>query len=267
MLIGEICLPLPRLVAYYGERSNGVHLPFNFELIDAPWDARGIARFIDAYEAALPDGAWPNWVLGSHDTRRVAARLGEAQARVAAMLLLTLRGTPTLYQGDEIGIGEVVLAPDQVRDPRELREPGLGLGRDPGRTPMAWDGSPNGGFSSAQPWLPLHRDWRTRNVETQSADPASMLSLYLRLLELRRSRKALSIGDYSPIAAEGDVLAYKRCFGDEAFAVALNLGSRVQPLPDLPPGFEPALSTLCDLPRGRPEALRPDEGLLLARSC
>src|SRR3546814_12795723 len=97
----------------------------------------------------------------------MAARVGEAQARVAAMLLLTLRGTPTLYQGDEIGLGEVTIPPDQLKDPRELREPGLGLGRDPSRTPMAWDASPNRGFSEGPPWLPLHSDRRSRHEEAQ----------------------------------------------------------------------------------------------------
>jgi alpha-glucosidase len=270
VLIGEVFLPLPRLMTYYGAAGHGapatgVHLPFNFELIEAPWNARVIADFIDAYEAALPAGAWPNWVLGSHDARRVAGRLGEGQARVAAMLLLTLRGTPTLYQGDEIGIGEVVLAPDEIRDPRELREPGLGLGRDPARTPMAWDGSANAGFSDAKPWLPLHADWRVRNVEALSAEPASILNLYKRLLRLRHEHRALSVGDYVAVPAAGDVLAYRRRGGDEEFLVALNLSGRRQPCADVPRGFEPILSTLPGALPTDLAALRPDEGLLLMR--
>src|SRR3546814_17077927 len=115
------------------------------------------------------------------------------------MLLLTLRGTPTLYQGDEIGIGEVTIPPDQLKDPRELREPGLGLGRDPSRTPMAWDASLNGGFSEGTPWLPLHSDWRSRNVEAQLGDTGSMLHLYRRLLRLRRGHLALSIGECTDV--------------------------------------------------------------------
>ena len=82
-------------------------MPFHFGLIGAKWDACTLAAMIAGYEAALPSGGWPNWVLGNHDRPRIAARLGEAQARVAAMLLLTLRGTPTVYYGDEIGIGLV----------------------------------------------------------------------------------------------------------------------------------------------------------------
>ena len=103
LLIGEIYLPLERLVAYYGKDLSGAHLPFNFQLILTAWKADAIARLIDEYENALPPGGWPNWVLGNHDQPRIAARVGEAQARVAAMLLLTLRGTPTMYYGDEIG--------------------------------------------------------------------------------------------------------------------------------------------------------------------
>ena len=128
VLIGEIYLPVDRLMHYYGRERAGVHLPFNFQLIDAPWEARSLATLIADYEAALPPGGWPNWVLGNHDRPRVAAKRGQAQARVAAMLLLTLRGTPTLYYGDELGLSDVAIPPAQVQDPRELREPGLGLG-------------------------------------------------------------------------------------------------------------------------------------------
>ena len=117
------------------------------------------------------------------------------------MLLLTLRGTPTLYQGDEIGIGKVDIPPDRVRDPQDLRQPGMGLGRDRSRTPMAWDATPNAGFSTAEPWLPLHPDWRTRNVAAQEADPASMLWLYRRLLAARRASPALSLGSMALHAA------------------------------------------------------------------
>ena len=117
VLIGEIYLPIEQLVAYYGHNLRGANLPFNFQLLQTAWNAESIARLIDAYEAALPPGAWPNWVLGNHDTRRLASRIGEAQARVAAMLLLTLRGTPTIYYGEEIGLKDVEISPDQVQDP------------------------------------------------------------------------------------------------------------------------------------------------------
>ncbi len=189
----------------------------------------------------------------------IAARLGEAQARVAAMLLLTLRGTPTLYQGDELGIGKVDITPDKVRDPKELREPGIGLGRDPSRTPMAWDDSLNAGFSSAEPWLPLHPDWSSRNTAAQAGDPASMLSLYRNLLRLRRTEPALSIGGFELVELGSSVLAYERSCAGTRLLVALNLTAEPQ-LIELPPGT-PLLSTV-DLPSSH-GALRPNEGLIL----
>nr|MDQ2998759.1 alpha-amylase family glycosyl hydrolase [Chloroflexota bacterium] len=107
MMVGEIYLPIERLMAYYGVSGAGTHLPFNFQLIQLPWNARVLDAAIAAYEAALPADGWPNWVLGNHDQHRIASRVGAAQARVAAMLLLTLRGTPTMYNGDELGMHDV----------------------------------------------------------------------------------------------------------------------------------------------------------------
>ena len=210
VLIGEIYLPVDRLMQYYGGERPEMHLPFNFQLIDAPWEARALAAVITDYEAALPPGGWPNWVLGNHDRPRVAARRGQAQARVAAVLLLTLRGTPTLYYGDELGLSDVMIEASQVRDPRELREPGLALGRDPVRTPMAWDDSENAGFSTTKPWLPLNADWPTRNVAQMTEGPQSILTLYRRLLTIRRDCPALSIGDFVLLNVEDDVLVYER---------------------------------------------------------
>jgi alpha-glucosidase len=126
VLIGEIYLPLGRLMAYCGTNLDGVHLPFNFQLLQSTWNARCIAALIDEYKAALPPGGWPNWVLGNHDSPRIASRAGLPQAPVAAMLLLTLRGTPTLYYGDELGMVNVPIAPNRVRDPLEKNVPGRG---------------------------------------------------------------------------------------------------------------------------------------------
>jgi len=253
VLIGEIYLPVDRLMAYYGTDRAGVHLPFNFLLIDAPWDAAALAKLISGYEAALPPGGWPNWVLGNHDRPRIATKRGIAQARVAAMLLLTLRGTPTLYYGDEIGMIDGTIPADRVTDPRELREPGLGLGRDPVRTPMQWDSSPNAGFSRGEPWLPLGADWVTRNVAAQDGDPDSMLALYRALLALRRTHPALAIGDFRLVDAPDGVLAYERCLDDEAITVALNLTDRAIPMP------LPGRTLLSTLPAPG-DALAPNEG-------
>ncbi len=226
VLIGEIYLPIGRLVAYYGSDGAGAHLPFNFQLITLPWNARLISAAVSEYEAALPAHGWPNWVLGNHDQHRIASRVGLAQARVAAMLLLTLRGTPTLYYGDEIGMRDGVILPEQVQDPQEKNVPGLGLGRDPERTPMQWTAGPSAGFTTGAPWLPLAIDAARTNVEREKDDPGSMLTLYRRLLALRRAEAALSVGSFAPVPGPDEWIAYLRQAGGRRFLVALNLGHR-----------------------------------------
>ncbi len=221
VLIGELYLPIERMVTYYGPHLDEANLPFNFQLISADWTAEAIGKIVRDYEAALPPGAWPNWVLSNHDRRRVASRVGPAQARNAAMLLLTLRGTPTLYYGDELGLEQVPVPPDRVQDPWGKSEPAQG--RDPCRTPMPWDDSPHAGFTTGEPWLPLNADWRTRNVSAEAADPGSMLSLYRRLIALRRASPALSLGEVEVLRAEDGVLAYERRSGEERMRVVLNL--------------------------------------------
>jgi alpha-glucosidase len=204
--IGELGYDLPRWVKYYGENGDGLHLPFNFRLMNQPWNALAIRRSVDELEAALPEFAWPNYVLGSHDAPRLASRIGPAQARVAAMLLLTLRGTPTLYYGDELGLENGIIPPEKMQDPQGLRL-GPKRSRDVARTPMQWDASPHAGFSSADPWLPVSADYATRNVATQSADSTSILNLYRRLIWYRRATPALQGGTYRAV----DV-GYEGCF-------------------------------------------------------
>jgi alpha-glucosidase len=225
VLIGEVYLPLQRLVAYYGNDLTGAQMPFNFALLSTLWSARSIEKIIADYEGALPAGAWPNWVLGNHDRPRVASRVGQDQARVAAMLLLTLRGTPTLYYGDEIGMRQVAIAPDQVRDPFEKNVPGIGVGRDGCRTPMQWDATPAAGFSASTPWLPVSDDFQQENVINLEADAQSILSLYKALIRLRKHLPQLVSGDYVPLAAQGDLLLYRRQSGGTSIVIALNLGA------------------------------------------
>jgi alpha-glucosidase len=227
VLIGEIYLPLERLMTYYGADLAEAHLPFNFALIQTRWTAADVARIIREYEAALPHGAWPNWVLGNHDQSRIATRVGLAQARVAAMLLLTLRGTPTLYYGEELGLRDVTIAPTQVRDPAEKNQPGIGVGRDPQRTPMPWNATPGGGFTSGKPWLPLG-DHDLCNVEAQHADRHSMLNLYRSLMKLRRAHGALAEGTVAAVEVRGDVLLFEREADGERFLVVLNFGPATQ---------------------------------------
>jgi alpha-glucosidase len=259
-------------MAYYGTNLDGVQLPFNFQLLQSTWNARRIAALIDEYEAGLPRGGWPNWVLGNHDTPRIASRVGRPQARVAAMLLLTLRGTPTLYYGDELGMVNVPIPPDRVRDPLEMNVPGKDLGRDPSRTPMQWDPSPQAGFTVGEPWLPISDDCATVNVQSEAKDTTSMLSLYRRLLQLRGSCPALSVGEYEPVAATGDLLAYLRRTPGERVLVALNLGAEPHSLSidSLGSTGRILLSTYLDrsheLMAGS-IGLRPDEGVIMSLSA
>src|SRR5215469_1099934 len=268
VLIGEIYLPIERLVAYYGRELGGLHLPFNFALLHTPWRARTIAALIDEYEWALPPGGWPNWVLGNHDSPRIASRVGEQQVCCAAMLLLTLRGTPTLYYGDEIGMPQATLRPDEVRDPFEWRVPGLGVGRDGCRTPMQWSSAKYAGFSTAPPWLPVEPSYRDRNVASQNEVATSVLALYRRLIALRRQHRALRVGSYRPVIAAGEVLLFVRECETERLLVALNLGH--EPISVTFPGGRlqghVLLSTFCDRDSesaNRRIDLRSDEGIIV----
>jgi alpha-glucosidase len=286
VLIGEIYLPLPDLVKYYGmpvkqgpaqlpapetQELNGANLPFNFHLIQTEWKASAIAEIIRRYEELLPPGGWPNYVLGNHDQPRLASRVGAKQARAAAMLLLTLRGTPTMYYGDELGMQDVQIAPDQVLDPAEKNEPGKERGRDPERSPMLWVNAPNAGFTApdAKPWLPLESDWPTKNAAAQRSDAKSMLTLYRRLLALRRQHDTLHAGAITGVGAEGDVLRYVRKSlpdGESTdFQVVLNLGTEVAKV-----GCQPGtvvLTTMLDGAGARVDGdvtVEAGEGLLIA---
>jgi alpha-glucosidase len=266
VLIGEVYLPIERLVTYYGRDMKGAHLPFNFQLISARWTAADIARIVNDYEAALPQKAAANWVLGNHDQKRIATRVGASGARIGAMLLLTLRGTPTIYYGDELGLENVPIAPDRARDPWENNEPGLG--RDPARTPMPWDGSLNAGFSANTPWLPLNSDYQRRNTAKLAGDPGSILNLYRHLIRLRRHHAALSVGRLIGIHADMNVLAFERDDGETRLLILLNFAQeqRQKSLPvDADLGLA-LLSTHLDREQEYVQAkltLRPSEGVIL----
>jgi len=268
VLIGEIWLPPAELVTFYGKELDELHLPFNFGLLELEqWQAQTVHEAIVAYEKALPPKAWPNWVLGNHDRRRLATRVGHAQARVAAMLLLTLRGTPTLYYGDEIGMVEVELPREVWRDPQGLRG---GQTRDGCRTPMRWDDSALAGFTTGTPWLPLDQPAGT-DVATRRDDPASMLSLYRALLRLRRAEPALNLGDWHDLGRAGSAIAYMRISGEPGgrrFLVCLNLAGEPSPLPEAATSLrgEIVVSTLPTQGRARFEGRRDlaaDEGLVI----
>ena len=269
VLIGEIHLPFERLMAYYGPAGDELRLPANLSLLSCPWTARDVAELVARYEAALPAGAWPNWAIGNHDTSRIASRVGLGQARIAAMLLLTLRGTPTLYAGDELGMRDVPVPPDRIRDTLAQRLPDYGLGRDPARAPMCWDETPNAGFTSGEPWLPMAAASPEMCVAVQREDPLSLLSLYRRLLTLRRAESALVLGDWALVSREGDLFAYQRSDGDRRLIVALNFGDEpaLMRMPDPPLAGRLLLSTHLDRDDEAVHgeiALRQDEGVVVA---
>ncbi|MBC7450724.1 MAG: alpha-amylase, partial [Cytophagales bacterium] len=159
-----------------------------------------------------------------HDQVRIIGRVGIQQARIAAMLLLTLRGTPTVYYGDEIGMRDVPIPFEEVQDPQGLNMPEKNLSRDPSRTPMQWDASDHAGFTTGAPWLRLDRNYKKINVEKESSDESSMFSLYKALIHLRQSEPSLVYGHYIPVFSDHQMIAYIRSAeGHDRFLIVLNL--------------------------------------------
>ena len=226
VLVAEMGLPPARAERYY----TSIHVPFNFGLITEPWTAPRLARRISAHLDALPAGATPNWVLGSHDVHRLATRLGPARARVAAVVALTLPGTVTLYCGDELGLPDNPRLPHQPRDGFGRRNPTLS--RDPARAPMPWDSSSHRGFSQSEPWLPTYAGADALDVAAQRQSPASALTLYRRLLELRRTL-GWSRGSVSPPEGRTGELVYDLHVNGRNYGVIARIddGEHTTPLP------------------------------------
>lgn len=263
VLVTEAYLSIPQLLPYY---EAGIHVPFNFQLVTLPWHPAVIRQEIDTYEGLLPRQYWPNWVLGNHDNSRVATRVGAAQARIGAMLLLTLRGTPTLYYGDELGMQDVPIPPTLVQDPWERNVPGHGLGRDPERTPMQWSAEPHAGFSRVAPWLPVAEDFAQVNVACLKDNPRSLLTLYRRLIALRNTEEALQTGGYAPITTDEHVLAFLRQGNSARFVIALNFHAASVTFVHFQLHGHIRLSTLLDREREQISgrlSLRGNEGVIL----
>ncbi len=198
-------------------------MPFNYNLMVSDWTAPAVRKTVEKVESVLPEWAWTNWTMGNHDEVRIASRLGDVAARQAAVLLSTLRGTPFLYYGDEVGM---LNGSNQGRDP--WGDNVSFLSRDGCRTPMQWDNSPLVGFTeAASPWIPIGPDPEDRNVRAQRSDPESLLHLYRNLLAVRRQRISLRTGDYRSLASpEPDVLLFLRRTETESTTVAVNFGSQ-----------------------------------------
>jgi len=258
MMVGEVWPREQRSLADY-LRPDELQQAFNFRFLFSPWSADAFRSRIKEVEALLGD-AWPTYTLSNHDFPRHLTRYGErdadARARMAAILLLTMRGTPFIYYGEEIGMENVAIPQSHQRDP---------VGRDGCRTAMQWNGSRMGGFTSAsEAWLPMG-DCAAINVEKQLADPSSMLSLYRRMIQLRKSSRALSEGSYrSEPDSPADCLVFHRELGDQHIMVALNFASSSRRI------VVPRASIMLSTDRNRTEAavtagitLRPNEGLIL----
>lgn len=238
VLIGETHGQDARLAAScHGEAGDELHMAFNFDFLNQPWKAAAFRRSAEAWYSCLPSGAWPNFTLSNHDRPRAAfrfrardPRVTEGRAKVAAALLLTLRGTPFVYFGEEIAMQCERIPRARLQDPLGLATWPLAFtGRDPERTPMQWDSGEGGGFGSPEPWLPLNSDWKTRNVEAQGKDPSSVLTWYKALLALRRRRAELREAGLEFIDAGPDLLAWRRGgpgWGAAESIIVLNFASR-----------------------------------------
>ncbi len=226
VLLGELHLTLERVAALGGRR--GLDVAMNFSLIDVPWRGKALGDLVRRYEAALPIGAWPNWVLSNHDRSRLATRVGVDRVRGALTLLLTLRGTPTLYYGDELGLPDAPVAAPRVRDCAALRTGDLTLGRDPERMPMPWTRDRHAGFTDpdVEPWLPVP-SWATGlSVAAQEVDPRSTLRMVRSLVRYRHASDALRRGSVSVLSDDDELLVLRRESPRETLLVAISLTDR-----------------------------------------
>jgi alpha-glucosidase len=224
MIVGEVALQDLHRVVSYLHSGDQLHLAHNFVFVDLPWDAEDFRTSIEDFEAIAEGRAWPAWFLSNHDLPRVASRfdhdgLGQERARAVALMLYALRGTPFVFQGEELGLPDAEIPPERVVDVD---------GRDPERAPIPWRppsaAGPGAGFTDgdAEPWLPLVAEAETLNVESQAGDPRSTLSLVRRLAELRAGTPALQLGEQRPVEAGKDVLAWLRCDNGDRLLGAVN---------------------------------------------
>ena len=256
--VGETFLPTrEKLIRYSGDHT--LHAAFDFDLMWSRYNPADLLQPIQAWETLYAEHRlWPNYVLGNHDATRMASRHtrheDDARLKILMALLLTLRGTPFLYYGDEIGMRDIPLKRSEIMDPPGKKYWPFYRGRDGCRSPMQWDGSPNAGFSSQKPWLPVHTNHRTRNVQSQQADSGSLFNLTRNLIALRRAHHALQHGDFTLVTPRPrEALAYLRQTPDQTLLVVLNFTEHTTTvelqLEKPTPASELLLSTArCDLP-------------------
>ena len=236
MSVGEIYSTPPGnpaiAASYLGKGEDTLHLAFDFSLIFKRWSARSYYLAIRKWMQLIPKKGWPCFVLSNHDLHRSINRLGVGsnkieKAKIAATLLLTMRGTPFIYYGEEIGMPNVKIERKEIMDPLGKRYWPIYSGRDSARTPMRWTNMENAGFSNAKPWLPIGNDLKKNNVYTQLEDPESILNVYKRLLALRKNNEILQKGKWVPVLkGQKGVLVYYRDLKKERIMVALNFTAK-----------------------------------------
>ena len=235
VLVGEIYTMPPgnsEIAASYLADGKGIHLAFDFSLIFRSWGARNYYKCIRDWYTNIPEQGWPCNVLSNHDLFRSIDRFPwrrnkEEKARIAAALLLTIKGTPFIYYGEEIGMRNTKIAYSDIKDPLGKRFRPFFSGRDKARTPMQWNPGLHGGFTLGHPWLPVNADSISRNVEAYNNDHSSLLNFYRTLIRIRKANTALQQGRWVPlIAGRSVILAYARILNDERIVVILNFTSR-----------------------------------------
>jgi alpha-glucosidase len=238
-MIGEVFSDTPvDCVSYLGNGTDALHMSFYLDFIRRKWSAEEYRDSVGWLEKHIPDDGWPCYYLNNHDLKRTYGRLGggadaDAKARVTAAMLLTLRGTPIIYNGEEIGMPTAKVPKRMMDDPLGRKFWPLQVGRDGSRTPMHWSAGDHAGFSSSQPWLPVDPSHVVKNVEHQAASPGSLLDWYRRLIRLRGDSPALHAGSYRAIdGVPKGVFAYLREAGPDGVAVFLNFTKRSVALPE-----------------------------------
>ncbi|MFA1538715.1 glycoside hydrolase family 13 protein [Actinomadura monticuli] len=235
--VAEAWAPTPQRLAAY-TRPDELHQAFNFHYLTAPWDAGGLREVIEeSLRSSRAVGAPATWVLSNHDVKRHVTRYGGGdrglrRARAAALLTLALPGSSYVYQGEELGLPEVLDLPEEFQqDPQRLR--GEGAGRDGCRVPLPWEGEepPFGFGAGGSSWLPIPTAWRDLTVAAQSADAGSMLALYRDALRIRREHPALGDGDVRWESAPPGTLVFVRGNGGRRLACAVNTGDRAAGVP------------------------------------
>jgi len=208
---------------FYGKIRLDICAPFNFECLSLPWDASTYRGFIDIYQQALLPGQPAVYNMGNHDKTRLATRIGPNAARTAAMMLMTLPGMPFIYYGDELGMQDVHVEKDKVKDPFAAPD---GTGRDVVRTPMQWSAARHSGFSQNEPWLPIGKQYRQFNVVTETEDPQSLLSLYKKLLRIRNNVQTIKYGSYWSLNLGDNLFGFVRENDMERYLVILNFSDQ-----------------------------------------